>query len=116
LRVLGQKDLIAGKAYLWIQNKHHTWKNVLDQAPIPELSGTVTVSGFRPDEEHTLSWWDSYESDPHQHIIQINTVLSQGDGSITLNVDYPSRDIAVKIYLLRQMYLPIIQLSTVVPQ
>jgi hypothetical protein len=51
LRVLGQKDLTADRAHLWIQNKHHTWKNVVGQVPIPELSGTVTISGFRPDEE-----------------------------------------------------------------
>jgi hypothetical protein len=109
LRVLGQKDLIAGRAHLWIQNKHHTWNNVVDQVQIPALSGTVTLSGFRPGEEYTLSWWDPYETDPDQQIIQTSTAFSQSDGSITLNIDHLSNDIAVKIYLLRQTYLPIIQ-------
>jgi hypothetical protein len=109
LRVLGQKDLSADRAHLWIQNKHHTWKNVVTEAQIPELSGTVTLAGFRPDQQYTLSWWDPYESDPHQQIIQTNTVFSEGDGSITFNIDHLSQDIAVKIYLLRQTYLPIIQ-------
>jgi hypothetical protein len=108
LRVLGQKDLIADRAHLWIQNKHHTWVNVVDQVPVPELSGKVTLAGFRPGQEYTLSWWNPYESDPDQQIIRISTVLSQGDGSITFNVDHFSKDIAVKIYLFYQTYLPVI--------
>jgi hypothetical protein len=116
LRVLGQKDLTADRAHLWIQNKHHTWKNVVDQVPIPELSGTVTISGFSPGQVYTISWWDPYESDPHHQVIQTNTILSQSDGSIALNIDHLSQDIAVKIDLLEQAYLPIIGSHALVPQ
>jgi hypothetical protein len=76
----------------------------------------VTIPGFRPGEEYTLSWWDPYESDPHQQIVQTTTVLSQSDGSITLNIGRLSQDIAVKIDLLEQAYLPIIRSKTAVPQ
>jgi hypothetical protein len=116
LRGLGQKDLAAGRVHLWIQNKRSSWINVVDQVQIPELSGTVTISGFRPSQGYTISWWDPYESDPHQQIIQTNTVLSQSDGSIALNIDHLSQDIAVKIDLLEQTYLPIIGSNTAVPQ
>jgi hypothetical protein len=116
LRVLGQKDLIAGRAHLWIQNKSHTWKNVVDQVQIPELSGNVTVSGFRPGQEYTLTWWDPYESDLGKQIIRTSTVHSQGDGSITLRIDHLSQDIAARIDVSRQVHLPIIQLPARVPQ
>jgi hypothetical protein len=116
LRVLGQKDLIAGRAHLWIQNKFHTWKNVVDQVQIPELSGNVTVSGFRPGQEYTLTWWDPYESDLGQQVFRTNTVLSQSDGSITIKIDHLSQDIAVKIDVPRQVHLPIVQSHVRVPQ
>jgi hypothetical protein len=46
-RVIGQKDLRNNRAHLWVQNKKHTWKNVVDGVQgISRLPGTVTVSGF----------------------------------------------------------------------
>jgi hypothetical protein len=30
LRVTGQKDTVNSRAHIWVQNKKHTWKNVVD--------------------------------------------------------------------------------------
>jgi hypothetical protein len=57
LRVTGQKDLADGRAHLWVQNKNHTWRNVVDQVDgITGLGGSVTVEGFAPSALYTVQW------------------------------------------------------------
>jgi hypothetical protein len=47
-----------GQAHLWIQNRAHTWKNVVDGVSISDVTLTVTVSGFQPGESYAVQWWD----------------------------------------------------------
>jgi uncharacterized repeat protein (TIGR01451 family) len=58
LRAWGQKDVVHGKAHLWIQNKQHTWRNVVDGVPINPIAGTVTVPNMRRG-PYTVEWWDT---------------------------------------------------------
>lgn len=98
LRAWGQKDLVGQRAHLWIQNKNHTWRNVVDGVAIPPLSGIVTISGFTPGEKFLAAWWDPYPSNQPQPVLRIDHLVAGGNGSLVLNVQNLGTDIAVKIY------------------
>lgn len=97
LRAWGQKDLVNGCAHLWIQNQQHTWKSVVENTPIPALSGMVTLAGFKPETIYTVEWWDTYPSDRTQQIITTDSITSDEDGAVTLPIDDLANDIAVKL-------------------
>ena len=97
LRVWGQKDLNNGQAHLWIQNKNHTWKNVVDGVYIAPVSGMVTLRGFKAGDLYTVQWWDTYQPDPTKQIIRIENVSVQPDGSIVLRIDNLTTDLACKL-------------------
>ncbi|MEW5960855.1 MAG: hypothetical protein AB1801_24280, partial [Chloroflexota bacterium] len=97
LRVWGQKDLLNGQAHLWIQNKNHTWKNVYDGRPIPPVSGTIILSGFEPEQNYLVEWWDTYQPDPKQQVIWQENIVAAADGSLVIPVDNLETDVALKI-------------------
>ncbi len=97
LRAWGQKDVAHGRAHLWIQNKNHTWRNVIDGISIPAASGTVTIAGFDPGQSYIVEWWDPYQPDPTLQVIGAETAVAQSDGSITITLDNLTTDLAVKI-------------------
>jgi hypothetical protein len=114
LRVWGQKDIPNGSAYLWIQNKNHTWRNVVDGINIPSLSGTITISGFQAGETYSIQWWDPYQSNQIHQVTATDTLTAETSGTITLPVNTLTTDIAVKIFptqaqLARTLFLPILQ-------
>lgn len=97
LRAWGQTDLTSGRAHLWIQNKNHTWKNVVDGVSVPAISGTLTVPGFQPGASHKIEWWDPYQPEETDQIIGTKTVTAQTDGSIRVQIDNLDDDVAIKI-------------------
>jgi hypothetical protein len=97
LRVLGQKDLMNGRAHLWIQNLFHTWKNVVDGVPVPEASGSIWIAGFEPGVSYSIQWWDPYEPVPGRGLIRTDLVTAQADQTLTLSVEGLRDDVAVKI-------------------
>ncbi|MGW8318268.1 MAG: hypothetical protein ACWGPS_03405, partial [Candidatus Promineifilaceae bacterium] len=110
LRVWGQVDLPAQQAHLWIQNKNHTWANVVSGLDIPSVSGTVALFGLRPNQTYWVQWWDTYESDPDRQVVAIESKVARGDGSIELVVSDLATDTAVKILPLVEpepIFLPI---------
>jgi hypothetical protein len=97
LRAWGQKDLVHGHAHLWIQNRNHHWRNVIDHVPISPVTGTVSLAGFRPTGMYRVEWWDPYQPDKARQILRNTTVIAQSDGTITFMVENLATDIAVKI-------------------
>ncbi len=97
IRAWGQKDLVEGNAHLWIQNKKHTWKNIVDANPMPAVSGTVQVGGFAADTEYRVEWWDTYQATKSLQVTSVEIVSSDGSGNIVLVVNSLDTDIAVKI-------------------
>lgn len=93
LRVVGQKDVSSGRAHLWIQNRNHIWKNVVDGLSIPPLSGTVSIPGFVPNSSYTAAWWNTYTG----QINATETIESDGKGVLRLEVNNLVDDVAVKI-------------------
>ncbi len=98
IRAWGQKDGANGCAHLWMQNRRHTWANVVNGAAIPAVAGTVEISGFVPLESYIVEQWDTYQPDAAQQIIQTDTLTAQNDGSILITVENLTNDIAMKIF------------------
>jgi len=58
LRAWGQRHDGDGRTLLWIDNAAHTWKNVVDGAPIVPASGSLGVQGLPPG-RYRVEWWDT---------------------------------------------------------
>jgi hypothetical protein len=92
IRTLGQKNLASGKAYIWIQNKNHTWKNVMDRANIPPQNGTVSLT-LKPSTGYTVQWINTYTGETTNS----QTLSSDGAGTLTLSVGNLSDDVLAAI-------------------
>jgi hypothetical protein len=97
LRAVGQTDTVNSRSHLWIQNKRHTWRNVIDGVAIPPVSGTVTLPGFLPNESYRVDWWDPYQLDPAKRVVRQENLQARADGSLTLTVSNLATDIAARI-------------------
>jgi len=97
IRAWGQKDLVNSCAHLWLQNRNHTWQNVVNGSPISTVSGTIAVSGFAPGESYTVQWWDTYQPDKTQQVTQVDQLTAQGNGLILISVDNLATDVALRI-------------------
>ncbi len=98
MRVTGQKDLVNGRAHLWVQNKNHTWRNVVDGVDaITGLSGTVAIEGFTPDSTYGIEWHEF--NTQGMPTIRNSSATSDGNGKIVLNLptDPQVTDVGVKI-------------------
>jgi hypothetical protein len=97
LRVTGQKDIVNNRAHVWIQNKGHTWRKVVDGNAETGLSGTVTISGFTPNATLPIEWHE-FETDGNPNIV---TTSSIADANGNLTLDLPSNssiaDVGIKI-------------------
>jgi len=96
IRAVGQKDLVAGNAHLWIQNKNHTWKNVIDSVNIAPLTGSVKIDGFTAGQTYTLEWWDPYSTTATQAFF-LETLNADFKGTLTIPVRSLASDSAVKV-------------------
>jgi hypothetical protein len=93
LRVRGQKDPLNGRAHLWIDNRGHTWKTVVDGLPVTSAGGTVTLPGM-PGGAYQVTWYDPYQG------ATTSTQQVATDAGGTLSLDLPQQvatDIAVRI-------------------
>ncbi len=83
-RVVGQKAPGDGLAHLWVQNRSHTWKNVVSGAPIPAASGTVSIGGFAAGSSFKLERWDPYSIANPAVPISETVVTSDGEGRLSI--------------------------------
>ncbi|MBI5229417.1 PKD domain-containing protein, partial [Candidatus Micrarchaeota archaeon] len=93
IRVLGQKDLVNKKAHLWIDNRRHTWKNVVDGVSVPLASGTILLSGFGND-SYRLEWWNTTTG-----LVEQTEKRNASNGTISFSINNLFSDVALKIYL-----------------
>jgi uncharacterized repeat protein (TIGR01451 family) len=92
LRAWGQKDVVHGRAHLWVQNRNHTWRNVVDGLIISQLSGQIVVPDMPPG-TYRIEWWNTYTGE----IIDSGIVEGSSAG-LVLNLPASlSDDIAVKV-------------------
>lgn len=101
LRVLGQKDTANNRAFLWVDNRQHTWKRVVTGAAITPVSGTITLSGFSPNRALPVQWWNTCSGQaPASCTVSISSqgnVTTDSQGRITLTVNNLGTDMGVKI-------------------
>jgi len=95
LRVAGQKNAAAGSLYLWVQNRQHTWKNVVDGVPIAPASGEIVIPGLTPGATFSLDWWDTYT--PGGRILSTETLTADSGGSLRIVIAPLVTDLALKI-------------------
>lgn len=93
LRVLGQKDLQAGWAHLWIDNRQHTWRTVVDGESIAPLNGTVAVDLERPDAVYDVIWFDTLTG----RAKSTQTLAADTAGTLTLVITDLQTDRAARI-------------------
>ena len=58
LRVVGQRDARGLAAHFWVQNKGHTWWNVVQGTLLPPQSGSISLSGLQPG-TFVVERWDT---------------------------------------------------------
>jgi len=82
---------------LWIQNKRHTWWNVVNGEKIdPVGGGQVTLDRMGKDlKECAVEWWDTHTGE----IIKTEKPGATRNGQLTLNVPELLSDIAAKVKL-----------------
>jgi hypothetical protein len=95
LRVVGQKNTATGSLHLWVQNRAHTWKNVVKGVVIPPISGSIVVPGFTPGTTYALERWDTYVFGGR--VASIEHVVGDSTGRLTIRVTALSTDVAFKI-------------------
>jgi len=95
VRVLGQKDLAAGRAHLWIDNRQHTWRAVVDGTAVSPVTGTVDVAMGRANTAYTATWFDTTTGAP----VRSETVTADAGGTVGLSVTALATDTAVQLVL-----------------
>jgi hypothetical protein len=65
------------RAHLWIANKNHTWKSVLDGVSVPPVSGTIMLGGFHPNTLYKVEWWNTYAG----RVNTTQTIFSNAEGN-----------------------------------
>jgi hypothetical protein len=94
LRVWGQRDDVNGQMHLWVQNKAHTWKRVVNGPAISPLTGTVTLRNV-PSGTYHISWWNTYAT---TNPVFLTQDLASVSGTLVLTLPAPlTDDVAVKI-------------------
>jgi len=93
LRVFGQKDLQAGDAYLWIDNRQDTWRAVVDGRAVPAAGGAVNIALGSPSTSYSVTWYDTATGKP----TKTETHVSDPEGVLILNVVALKSDVAARI-------------------
>jgi hypothetical protein len=90
LRVLGLRG--RDRVLLWLQNRDHTWWNVVEKRPIPPLPKTaVTVPGLA-EGTWDVQWWDTWKG-----AVTKRESLATRDGALVLPIEGLERDLAIQI-------------------
>jgi hypothetical protein len=100
LRALGQRETGTDRAVLWIDNRAHTWKRMVNGQPIAPVSGRVRVSGFPPGASLAVEWWDTCSGEPPACRVSVTkreTLTADASGTLTLNLANLATDVAVKV-------------------
>lgn len=95
LRVYGQKHRLGGRAFLWVQNRLHTWRNVMgvnSPAPIAPQSGTITMR-LTPGAIYTVEWWDTRSG----QVARRELLVADPAGQLTLTITALRDDLAIKL-------------------
>ncbi|MBK7807320.1 MAG: PQQ-like beta-propeller repeat protein [Saprospiraceae bacterium] len=95
IRIWGQKQTSGNGAHMWVQNRNHTWKNVvLNGNPAPQ-SGTISISGLTPG-PMIMERWNSWAEDTLAHLK--DTIIVNSTGVFQFTIENLIQDLAFKFY------------------
>jgi uncharacterized protein YkvS len=78
---------------LWIQNRDHTWWNVVNNIPIkPVEKVEIELCDFK-DGGYIVEYWDTYTG----VVVKIEETVAV-NGEIHLTIEDLEKDVALKIY------------------
>ncbi|MBN2371994.1 MAG: PKD domain-containing protein [Vicinamibacteria bacterium] len=100
LRAIGQKNVAAGHAHLWLQNRAHTWRNVLFGTVTAIQSASVTIR-MAPSTDYRVEWFNTYTG-----AVTSAAQTSDSSGSLILTLSDFSDDVAVRIFSLAEASPP----------
>lgn len=103
LRAWGVRDVLTtqrngitlaspGRVLLWVDNKNHTWRNVVDGVLIAAIGGQLSIPGL-PAGDYNAEWWDTASGT----VSAAETYTVGAGGTLTLSVDDLATDRAVKL-------------------
>jgi hypothetical protein len=95
VRVVGQKNTATGAMHLWVQNRQHTWKNVVDGVSISPVSAEIVVPGFRAGTTYWLERWDTWT--PGGRIASADSLVADSSGNLRIAVSSLQTDVALKV-------------------
>ncbi len=100
LRVVGQVQMEAGRAVLWIDHAAHTWKAVVNGASQQPITATLVIHDLPAGARLPVAWWDLCSGQPPTCQVgvareEMKTVDAQG--RLTLTVTDLVSDIGVRI-------------------
>jgi hypothetical protein len=98
LRATGQIDTTNNRAHLWIQNKNHTWRNVVDgDEDLSGLSGIVRINGFTSNTNLDLEWHEFTTEGTPSIVLDFATTGPNGELILTLPTNPDITDVGIKI-------------------
>ena len=95
LRVVGQKNTAIGSMHLWVHNRQHTWKHVVDGITVQPAWGEIVVPGFRAATAYAVERWDTHALGGR--IAAVETLRADSEGHLRIPVASLSTDEALKI-------------------
>jgi hypothetical protein len=93
IRVFGQKDIVAGRAHLWLDNTNHTWRAVVDGRTWSAQSATLTVAMGAANAKYRLTWFDTSTGQPTGSEIRV----ADAAGTLSFTVTNLLTDTAVRL-------------------
>lgn len=95
LRVWGQIQNSGNAAHFWVQNRDHTWRNVLENGTPAPQTGLIAVSGLTPG-PMVIQTWNSWNEDTTA--IQSDTIVINNSGTYQLQITDLATDLAFKFF------------------
>lgn len=95
VRLVGQKDIPAGHAYVWIDNRDHTWWRVVNGQPVTAITATIQIPMARPNAPYRAVWFHTTNGLP----FQTNAVVAHASGVVPLGITNLATDLAVQLFL-----------------
>ncbi len=91
IRVLGQKNLTANKAYGWIQNEDFTWRSAMDGYKGSQ-TGTIEIA-MSPYTSYVVSLINTTTG----KVDSVKSLIASSDGTLTITIDKLAEDVGFLI-------------------
>jgi hypothetical protein len=95
IRVLGLRG--RPLSILWVQNRKHTWGNVVAGTPIPVIEGAQLTLSDLERGRYKVEYWDTWTG-----AVTGESELAAPQGTVRIPIPPLQRDIALKIFRIKR--------------